>query len=29
MIFRGKPDLTMFVWFDRDGRVEDVFIGGS
>ena len=28
-IYRGDPDLTMFVWFDESGRVEDIFIGGS
>jgi hypothetical protein len=28
-IYRGQPDLTMFVWFDENGVVEDIFIGGS
>jgi len=28
-IYRGGLDLTMFVWFDESGKVEDIFIGGS
>ena len=28
-VYVGGADLTMFVWFDNDGKVEDIFITGS
>lgn len=29
LVYHGQPDLTMIVWIDVNGNVEDIFIGGS